>query len=242
MVVRDKRRSNSAGKHAADQPNGGSGKHAADDDEPATGKHAAEGKPSAGHDAASEPAPKSTGEVHQPAAGGLGAELDALRGELDDRTRDLQRINSEYANYRRRVERDRAVAADEATAAVFRALLPVFDDLDRARDHGELSDGVAAIVDQLAATAGKFGLAAFGEQGDPFDPTHHEAVAHLTSAEVTEPTCVDVLRRGYSLGDRLLRPAMVAVADPGESGAGPAGEASPTADADSDEPGSSESP
>jgi molecular chaperone GrpE len=70
------------------------------------------------------------------------------------------------------------------------------------------------VADQLTAAVGKFGLAAFGEKGDPFDPTRHEAVAHLTSAEVEESTCVDVMRRGYQLGERLLRPAMVAVADP----------------------------
>lgn len=143
-------------------------------------------------------------------------ELAAVRTQLDERTRDLQRVTAEYANYRRRMDRDKAVAADEATAGVFRALLPVFDDLDRAREHGELADGVAAVVEQLVTTAGKFGLTPFGEEGDPFDPTRHEAVAHQTSADVTEPTCVNVLRRGYLLGDRLLRAAMVAVAEPGE--------------------------
>jgi molecular chaperone GrpE (heat shock protein) len=78
---------------------------------------------------------------------------------------------------------------------------------------------VAAVAEQLVATTSKFGLTAFGERGDPFDPNRHEAVAHLTSPEVTEPTCVDVLRRGYLLGNRLLRPAMVAVADPAGPGA-----------------------
>jgi molecular chaperone GrpE len=144
----------------------------------------------------------------------FGAELAALRTELDERTRDLQRVTAEYANYRKRVERDRALVSEQAAANVLTALLPVLDDLDRAREHGELADGVAAVVDQLTTTTAKFGLTAFGEKGDPFDPNRHEAVAHLTSAEVSEPTCVDVLRRGYLLGNRLLRPAMVAVADP----------------------------
>lgn len=147
-------------------------------------------------------------------AGGLGAELSVLRAALDERTRDLQRVTAEYANYRKRVERDRTLVGEQATARVLGALLPVLDDLDRARDHGELPEGVAAVVDQLVATTAKFGLTGFGEAGDPFDPNRHEAVAHQTSAEVTEPTCVEVLRRGYLLGDRLLRPAMVAVADP----------------------------
>ncbi|ROO52363.1 molecular chaperone GrpE [Micromonospora sp. Llam0] len=147
-------------------------------------------------------------------SGPLGAELEALRSDLDERTRDLQRVTAEYANYRKRVERDKGVAADQATGAVLAALLPILDDLDRAREHGDLVGPFGAVAEQLGAALGKFGLTAFGEKGDPFDPTQHEAVAHLTSAEVTEPTCVDVMRRGYLLGDRLLRAALVAVADP----------------------------
>lgn len=147
-------------------------------------------------------------------SGVLGAELDALRADVDERTRDLQRISAEYANYRKRVERDRALVGEQATGAVLAALLPVLDDLDRAREHGDLVGPFGTVADQLTAALGKFGLTPFGEKGDPFDPTRHEAVAHLTSAEVTEPTCVDILRRGYLLGERLLRPALVAVADP----------------------------
>jgi molecular chaperone GrpE len=146
---------------------------------------------------------------------GFAAELEAVRAELEERTRDLQRVSAEYANYRKRVDRDRALIGEQAAATVLSALLPVLDDLDRAREHGELAEGVAAVVDQLLATTAKFGLSAFGEKGDPFDPNRHEAVAHQTSIEVSQPTCVDILRRGYLLGDRLLRPAMVAVADPG---------------------------
>ena len=148
------------------------------------------------------------------ASGVLGAELDALRADVDERTRDLQRVSAEYANYRKRVERDRALVGEQATGAVLAALLPVLDDLDRAREHGDLVGPFGTVADQLTAALGKFGLTPFGEKGDPFDPTRHEAVAHLTSAEVTEPTCVDILRRGYLLGERLLRPALVAVADP----------------------------
>ncbi len=145
---------------------------------------------------------------------GLGAELEALRGELDERTRDLQRVTAEYANYRKRVDRDRGVAVEQTTGAVLSALLPVLDDLDRAREHGDLVGPFAGVAEQLTAALGKFGLVAFGEKGDAFDPTRHEAVAHQTSTEVAESTCVDVMRRGYQLGERLLRPAMVAVADP----------------------------
>jgi molecular chaperone GrpE len=147
-------------------------------------------------------------------AGPLAAEMEALRSDLEERTRDLQRVTAEYANYRKRVDRDRGVQAEQATGLVISALLPVLDDLDRAREHGDLVGPFAAVSEQLVAALGKFGLTAFGEKGDPFDPTRHEAVAHRTSSEVTEPTCVEVMRRGYLLGDRLLRAALVAVADP----------------------------
>ena len=144
----------------------------------------------------------------------LGAELEALRSDLDERTRDLQRVSAEYANYRKRVDRDRGGAAEQTTGAVLSALLPVLDDIDRAREHGDLVGPFGTVAEQLTAAVSKFGLTPFGEKGDPFDPTRHEAVAHLTSADVREPTCIDVMRRGYLLGERLLRPALVAVADP----------------------------
>lgn len=147
-------------------------------------------------------------------AGPLGAELEALRAELDERTSDLQRVSAEYANYRKRVDRDRGLVAEQTTGSVLSALLPILDDLDRAREHGDLVGPFGTVAEQLTAAVGKLGLIAFGEKGDPFDPTRHEAVAHLTSAEVSEPTCVEVMRRGYLLGERLLRPALVAVADP----------------------------
>lgn len=167
--------------------------------------------------AAPEPGDGESTEEAEPVeigAGPLGAELSALRAELEERTKDLQRVSAEYANYRKRVDRDRGLAAEQTTGAVLSALLPVLDDLDRAREHGDLVGPFASVAEQLVAALGKFGLTAFGEKGDPFDPTRHEAVAHQTSAEVTEPTCVDVMRRGYLLGDRLLRAALVAVADP----------------------------
>ncbi|MCM0675332.1 nucleotide exchange factor GrpE [Micromonospora phytophila] len=145
---------------------------------------------------------------------GLGAELEALRAELDERTRDVQRVSAEYANYRKRVDRDRGLVTEQATGAVLAALLPILDDLDRAREHGDLVGPFGTVAEQLTTALGKFGLTPFGEQGDPFDPTRHEAVAHQVSAEVSEPTCVQVMRRGYQIGERLLRPALVAVADP----------------------------
>jgi molecular chaperone GrpE len=149
-------------------------------------------------------------------AGGtvLGAELEALRGNVDELTRDLQRITAEYANYRKRVDRDRGLVGEQAMGTVLAALLPVLDDVDRAREHGDLVGPFGSVAEQLVNALTKFGLTPFGEKGDTFDPTRHEAVTHEISAEVKEPTCVGIMRRGYLLGDRLLRPALVAVADP----------------------------
>ncbi len=159
-------------------------------------------------------APAEPSEEAAPAATAAGPEPDELRAELDERTRDLQRVSAEYANYRKRVDRDRNLVQEQATGTVLTALLPILDDLDRAREHGDLVGPFGSVAELLTTALGKFGLTAFGEQGDPFDPTRHEAVAHQTSADVTEPTCVQVMRRGYQLGERLLRPALVAVADP----------------------------
>jgi molecular chaperone GrpE len=142
------------------------------------------------------------------------AELEAMRRNVDELTRDLQRITAEYANYRKRVDRDRGLVGEQATGNVLVSLLPVLDDIDRAREHGDLVGPFGSVAEQLVNALTKFGLTPFGEKGDKFDPTRHEAVAHQTSAEVDEPTCVDILRRGYLLGERLLRPALVAVADP----------------------------
>jgi molecular chaperone GrpE len=181
-------------------------------------KKASAGKPGGpGAHRAAEPEEEAVPEVDEDeakATAGLGAELEALRGELDERTSDLQRITAEYANYRKRVDRDRGTAAELTTGSVLTSLLPVLDDIDRAREHGDLVGPFASVAESLTAVTGKLGLAAFGEKGDPFDPNRHEAVAHQTSADVTEPTCVEVMRRGYTLGERLLRPALVAVADP----------------------------
>jgi molecular chaperone GrpE len=155
----------------------------------------------------------------QPAAPGAPAPAappaaDETKQALAERTADLQRVTAEYANYRKRVDRDRAATVEAATGAVLAALLPVLDDVDRARQHGDLTGAFKAVADQLEATLEKLGLQPYGEAGERFDPTLHEAVAHQTSAEVTEPTCVAVLRRGYKLGDRLLRVPLVAVAEP----------------------------
>jgi molecular chaperone GrpE len=135
-------------------------------------------------------------------------------GLLDERTHDLQRVQAEYANYRKRAERDRLAASDLAVGRTLAELLPVLDDIDRARAHGDLTGALKAVADHLEAVFTKLGLEAFGAVGDPFDPAIHEAVLHDESDAVTEPTCTTVLRQGYLHRDRLLRPAMVGVSDP----------------------------
>lgn len=139
-----------------------------------------------------------------------------LQATLEERTRDLQRITAEFQNYRKRVERDKARAGELATAAVLQSLLPVLDDLDRARDHGDLTGPFGSVADQLLNALTKQGLESFGTKGDRFDPTMHEAVAHMQMPGVDGPTCIDVMRSGYRLGDKLLRAALVAVAEPAD--------------------------
>jgi len=163
---------------------------------------------------------------------GDGDELDA---QLAERTADLQRVQAEYANYRRRVERDRQAVGEAALASVFANLLPVMDDIDRARSHGEVSGGFALVADGLETTLTKLGLERFGDAGEPFDPTLHEALTHGYSSEVSEPVCSEVFQSGYRVGERVLRPARVAVLepeaavlpDPGDVTAAPAPEQSP---------------
>ena len=135
-----------------------------------------------------------------------------------ERLADLQRLQAEYVNYRRRVERDRDVARDVAVAGVLDSLLPVLDDVHLARQHGDLEGGpFAAIADKLEAVLGRHGLSSFGEVGEAFDPSVHEALMH-TQAELaqgtTVTTVVQVLQPGYRSGERVLRAARVAVADP----------------------------
>jgi len=129
-------------------------------------------------------------------------------------TADLQRLQAEYSNYRKRVERDRAVAAEIAIAAVLSELLATLDDIDRAAEHGELTGGFKSVADQLINTTTKLGLERYGKDGDEFDPQIHEALMHETSAEVTVPTASKILQPGYKFKERVLRPARVAVTDP----------------------------
>jgi len=131
---------------------------------------------------------------------------------------DLQRLQAEFVNYKNRVERDRDVARNNAIAEVIRALLPALDDLSRAEKHGDLVDSpFIAVVTKLRNAGDKFGLKSFGAKGDKFDPEIHNALVQTPSADVTETVIADVVEPGFMLGDRLLRPAMVAVFIPTES-------------------------
>jgi molecular chaperone GrpE len=152
---------------------------------------------------------------------------------LDERTRDLQRVQAEYANYRKRADRERLAAGELAIGRALSEFLPILDDLDRAKAHGDLSGALKAVADKLEGVTGKLGLQAFGEVGDPFDPAIHEAVMHAESDEVTVPTCTTVLRPGYKHHERLLRPAMVGVTDPVTYTVPTATQPEPTADSES---------
>ena len=169
------------------------------------GKHAAS-KP-AGTRGAGRPGPGSPG---REAGSGSGPG----EAQLAERTADLQRLQAEYANYRRRVDRDRAAVREQAVVGTLAGLIPVLDAIDKAREHGELSGGFEKVAESLQAALSKLGLVAYGEKGDPFDPNIHEALTGFPSPEVTEDTCVEILFPGYKVGDRILRPAKVAVAKP----------------------------
>ncbi|MGW8624786.1 nucleotide exchange factor GrpE, partial [Streptomyces albidoflavus] len=148
------------------------------------------------------------------ATAGLTAQLDQARTALAERTADLQRLQAEYQNYRRRVERDRVTVKEVAVAGMLSELLPVLDDIGRARDHGELVGGFKSVAESVEAVTAKLGLVQFGKEGEPFDPTIHEALMHSYAPDVTETTCVAILQPGYRIGERTIRPARVAVAEP----------------------------
>ncbi|CAM5487298.1 nucleotide exchange factor GrpE [Streptomyces pilosus] len=144
----------------------------------------------------------------------LVAQLDQARSALGERTADLQRLQAEFQNYRRRVERDRVAVKEVAVANLLTELLPVLDDIGRAREHGELVGGFKSVAESLESTVAKLGLQQFGKEGEPFDPTIHEALMHSYAPDVTETTCVAILQPGYRIGERTIRPARVAVAEP----------------------------
>jgi molecular chaperone GrpE len=208
--------------------------------QPRRGKHAAS-KP-AGTTSASRPGAAASGAPNQPRHGKSGdrgaeevpadtdtaavaaerAAKEKARTELAERTADLQRLQAEYANYRKRVDRDRAAVREHAVAGALTELLPVLDAIGQAREHGELSGGFKSVADSLQAAVTKLGLVSYGQRGDAFDPKIHEALTHSYSPDVAEDTCVEILQPGYKVGERVLRAARVAVAEPatGPDGSG----------------------
>lgn len=160
-----------------------------------------------------EPAeePTASSEEPQPTV----AEGPSLEDQLAERTGDLQRVQAQFINYKRRVEDDRVRALKTGEQKVLADLLTVLDDIGRADEHGELSGGFKSVADQLKATVLKFGVESFGAVGEPFDPNLHEAVFHAgEDPNVTVPSIAQVMRTGYRVGDRVLRPAVVGVVDP----------------------------
>jgi molecular chaperone GrpE len=150
-----------------------------------------------------------------------------LAAQVAERTADLQRITAEYANYRRRVDRDREAVLVTARTQFVGELLTVLDDLDRADAHGDLTGPFKAVADKIISVVQKLGLESFGLVGEPFDPSVHEAVQHDTAGGTgpTVPVLAAVLRKGYRVADRTLRPAMVTVVDRPDDGT--AGEPTP---------------
>ncbi|MFI7173474.1 nucleotide exchange factor GrpE [Streptomyces spororaveus] len=199
---------------------------------PDAGQNDAE--PKAADSAKDEAAP--AGDASQDVA--LLAQLDQARTALSERTADLQRLQAEYQNYRRRVERDRITVKEIAVASLLTELLPTLDDIGRAREHGELVGGFKSVAESLETVAAKMGLQQFGKEGEPFDPTIHEALMHSYAPDITEDTCVAILQPGYRIGERTIRPARVAVAEP-QPGAAPKSESAEgeaSSDKDTDAP------
>ncbi|TCK27783.1 nucleotide exchange factor GrpE [Pseudonocardia endophytica] len=157
-----------------------------------------------------------------PAAGpadGVDPEVEKLTAEVAERTADLQRVSAEYANYRRRTDRERESVLVGAKASFVSDLLTVLDDFERAEQHGDLTGAFKSAADKVVGVVTKLGLEPFGVQGELFDPSLHEAVQHEPS-DASGPTVTvlsTVLRRGYRISDRVLRPAMVTVQDRAES-------------------------
>lgn len=154
---------------------------------------------------------------------GEGDELAFARMELAELTADLQRLQAEYLNYKRRVERDRELVRENATYAALTPIIEVLDTIDRASEHGPLEGGFKAVAEQLQRIVSGVGLTKFGAVGDPFDPTIHEALSHIgEDPDVEVTTCKVIAKAGYKLGDRVVRAAQVLVVDPASEPAEPA--------------------
>jgi molecular chaperone GrpE len=232
-VIRDNRRIDPVtgqprrGKHAASQPAGtmgagrpggvGSARHGLEGDGGPAADNADEAATRDGgssDDGSREPGVAEPRQASAAAQQAVSAATDELRAQLAERTADLQRLQAEYVNYRKRVDRDRVTVRDQAVASALSELLPVLDAIGQAREHGELSGGFKSVADSLQAAVTKLGLVSYGQRGDVFDPKIHEALTHTYSPDVAEDTCVEIFQPGYKIGERILRPARVAVAAP----------------------------
>jgi molecular chaperone GrpE len=204
------------GKHAASKPAGtsGAGRPAeAPEAEPAESSEPTGSRDEQDSEETQESAEEAE-EMITAQAVKVGQQAADFEAQLAERTADLQRLQAEYANYRKRVDRDRAAVREQAVAVTLAGLLPALDAIDQAREHGELSGGFKSVADSLQAALGRLGLVTYGEKGDPFDPKIHEALTHSYSSDVAEDTCVEILQPGYKVAERILRPARVAVAEP----------------------------
>nr|WP_228500823.1 nucleotide exchange factor GrpE [Nocardioides agariphilus] len=147
----------------------------------------------------------------------------SVEQQLAERTADLQRLQAEYLNYKRRVDRDRELVRENATYHALTPIIEVLDNIDRAREHGPLDEGFRGVAEQLERVVAAQGLTRFGEPGDAFDPTIHEALSHIgTDPEVRVTTCKVIAKAGYRMGERVVRAAQVLVVDPGEHAEAPA--------------------
>ena len=215
-VIRDNRRIDPVtgqakrGKHAASQPAGTTG---AGRPGPGAARHEREAA-DAGAIPMDEIGPIEGGVAPAAVPPPSSPAASQLQSQLAERTADLQRLQAEYANYRKRVDRDRATVREHAVAGTLSELLPVLDAIGQAREHGELSGGFKSVADSLQKAVGKLGLVSYGQRGDAFDPKIHEALTHTYSPDVAEDTCVEIFQPGYKVGERILRPARVAVAAP----------------------------
>ena len=228
-VVRDRRRIDPATGQVRDTGEAGPQRGPAPGGQARPGKHSVARPGGAPADGTSQDAGGAQDRAEAAAAAAAAAEA-----KLAERTADLQRLQAEYANYRKRVDRDRLAVREQALANVLSELVPVLDDVGRAREHGELTGGFKSVAESLEAITAKLGLTSLGEAGDPFDPVLHDALTHSYSADVTEPTAVQIFQPGYRVGERIMRPARVAVAEPGPAEgpgeAAPAEEAAPAVD------------
>lgn len=173
-----------------------------------------------GDPAAADPAADSAADPAADSSVPVDDELTLARIAMEERTLDLQRLQAEFVNYKRRVERDRELIKENATYAALAPITEVLDTIDRAREHEPLEGGFKAVAEQLERTVGAAGLTRFGAPGDPFDPSLHEALSHIgEDPEVSVTTCKVIAKAGYRIGDRVVRAAQVLVVDPADGNA-----------------------